>query len=510
MPKNLPKQHPCDTLRKIGFLTCQQKNDTLYPGPLFQITKIYVNEKVYKVRYPYHPQTLPSLLKAILDEWANEGFWFAQLHLKNIVFEPMQKGIIPVQLYYHLDKGKVVYLQDLTIQCKRKYYKPFLQALIQMRSGSIFRKEQLESLHRILNRTPYYHLRKVSYGFFSDSTAWVQLHLEPKRSNRFDGFIALIPPQQQGQTLQFTAQLHLTLINSFGIGERLSLVFNRFLTQSQALQLELDFPYVSGTPLGLGAQFRLHKQDTTFVRQFFAPYLSYQVSPSVQLKLLYRSGRSILLNPRPYRLVRWPPPPVIDSRNKEIGLGIEVNNTDLPYSPTKGIIFENQFFNGNKEIFKNPGLDSLEYERFPVPFRRRQLQWRLEGYYTLGRFHTFRLATLGFWLQQPLYFDSDMAFVGGLHSLRGFTDNQFLLQQYVIVQADYRIRLERQSYLGPFTDWGFLWYREDFFRTFSLGLELALLLKRGFLRFAYAMGSFYPIQLQPLRARIHIAFESRF
>lgn len=142
----------------------------------------------------------------------------------------------------------------------------------------------------------------------------------------------------------------------------------------------------------------------------------------------------------------------------------------------------------------------------------REISLSVKWYKRLRGRHIVHLAAQQGWLGLESYLRNDQWQLGGARSLRGFNENQFFADAFWIGTLEYRIQLERDSYLFAFCDGAWLRDRFGGQATWPLGTGLGMSYgtRAGVLSVVYAAGRSEDIPFQPGRGKIHIGFVNQF
>ena len=122
------------------------------------------------------------------------------------------------------------------------------------------------------------------------------------------------------------------------------------------------------------------------------------------------------------------------------------------------------------------------------------------------------MANHSYWLGLNNYFRNDQLQVGGSRSIRGFNELEFFTDFYTFFTAEYRLQLERDSYIFLFGDYA---YMEDHFsqsitRPVGVGLGMNYGTKAGIISISYAIGRTRDIAFAPSRGKVHIGLINQF
>ncbi len=474
-------------------------------------------ESLIRKKSPLNWKLIYSRFEKVLSLYQNIGYPFARFERETITAATSLTGdSIGMEVNYRFDPGELVRVDSVQIKGNIRERNRFVEELIKIKTGSVFNYDAIANIPQILNNTPYYQGVKSPKVIFLTKLARVIVEIEKRKANRFDGLIGLLPPQSAGQKFQFTALLDLQLVSALRWGEILNLHFEQLPNQSQKLQLLVKQPFIPTIPLSAELNFQLQKQDSSWLNRKVRLQSGWKFSAHLLLSAFWQQEATTLLNTAPYRQIRWPPPPYINANSQIYGLQFTFNNLNDVGNPTKGI--ELQIESGiGKKITKRPlGLDSLDFSRIKANQQRIESRLLVNFYHKIASRQVIKLGINSYWLSLSEYFTSDLKFYGGARSLRGFNENQFLVNQAVIGTLEYRLLLDQNSYAGLFVDGGWLnspaqpEINRQNYQPIGLGITLAFLTQAGLLNVSYGVGKVGEQAFQFTRGRIHLGLVSQF
>lgn len=504
-----------------GYLSAQCNYDSLYKrvicdwGPRYFLTSIVIDTIHQDTEAVFSPQGLSQILYALISSQQAKGMFFFSLDTVIYEFMPMKDSLVQVRLLIQTRYAYPIQIDSFFISKDESVPKFFLRYLGIKEKRIYLTPALLETLKKRVERSPYYQLQgKIQVYLHSDSVAWLHLPLKRKSQNSFDGTLGVIPPQPNTKKWTITAILRFGFINLFNLGEQVQLNYERLPNSTQRFFLQLRLPYM--LPVGFQGEFDLFKQDTSFLNRNLQLGITYPISSEFHLYSLLEWRFSNVLNTKPYRTIRWPPPKMLDMRKRLYGIGFILHPFLDSFNPIQGWTLSTNYRTGYKLILRNPGLDSLEYGRLPL---RQNVH---EGYLSFKHYFPIRKSWLightrlqAYLLNTPFYFDNELQQVGGAQTLRGFRERQFFSSAYAFFTLEPRIRLDEETYLGIFAEGGYLQYRFldgpiEATYPYTLGLTMGLKTRSGYLILSYGVGTIYPQPLQWLRGQVHLQLNTFF
>ena len=92
--------------------------------------------------------------------------------------------------------------------------------------------------------------------------------------------------------IRLTGDIKLNLINSFHNGEKIEFNWRAIQENTQDLKLNVIYPFLVNTPIGLDYNFKLYKKDTTFIEVSNNIGLRYLLKGSNYFKLFLHNKSS--------------------------------------------------------------------------------------------------------------------------------------------------------------------------------------------------------------------------
>lgn len=462
---------------------------------------------------PWQPQLLQAWQQRVLAYASNNGHPLAVVN-PPVVEYTQRNGQVEVALAQHVHLGPQVRLASLQAADSSLQNPRLLQAVTGLRPGQLFSARSIERGQALLNSSPYFKSTGAPALRFDSNRVHVALPLAPRRANRFDALLGLLPPTTNQADWKITAFVDLQLANILGTGEQLALRYEELPDRSRLALVELRLPYLVASRLGFAFDLNLRKQDTTWQRVSLRPAAQFAAAPGLTLELFYERTSSSRLATTGQEAIVWPPPASLDGALDLSGLAVNYRKLDDPFNPSEGWLLQASVGLGTKDTRRSRGLDSLDFSR--VLARQDAQEYRLAASHFLpvGRQGTLLLQFTGYWLQLTQAFENDLAFLGGAQLLRGFNDNQFLASQYAVATLEYRFRFGELAYIGAFVDAAYFEKRtlvspaHD--APWGAGFTIQLASGSSLLKLSYGVGASRKQAFQPQRGRLHLGFSSIF
>ncbi|WP_188811816.1 BamA/TamA family outer membrane protein [Hymenobacter cavernae] len=488
------------------FRWARLRNGNLGDGLL---TRAGYREKFFR-NQPFLPAEWARLQERIVDEAENQGHPFATVRLDSV-----QLRGADIDARVVLDRGPVILFDSIQIVGNSKTKKRFLTKYLQIFPNQPYNQQRVNAAAQLLRQLPYVQVKGNPEVRFSRGRARVYLLIDDRNANQFDAIIGVVPNSTTsvGQSkLQLTGDVTINLRNLRGGGKQIGLQWRKVDVATQSLDAHYLHPNFFGTPLELGASFNLYKQANAFLTVRPRLQVTYPTAQAGRIAFFTERRGSRLLDPALKE--RTSLPDTIDSQYNSYGVSYEWNRLDDLYFPRQGLLVYLQGAVGTKNISKNPELNDTLYRRIALHSNQITLSGRLEQYVRVGRSGVFLARVRGESLLNQRLFLNDMFRIGGLATLRGFSENFFYTNSYAVGTAEFRQFTGTDAYVFVFLDQGYL--RRDLANDkfwdapTGLGAGLSFRTGAGVFQFVYSMGQAKGQRLAPNASKIHFGITSRF
>jgi translocation and assembly module TamA len=471
------------------------------------LTRAGYREKLFRGQ-PFHPEDWARLQERVLTEAENQGFPFATI------------GLDSLQLRGHdiagrvvLKRGSIIVFDSLQILGTSRTRKRFLTKYLQIFPNQPFSQQRVLAAAQLLRQLPYVRLKAEPEVRFARGRARVYLLLDERPSNQFDAILGIIPKTGEGETgVDFTGDVTINLRNIKGGGKQAGLQYRKTDALSQLLDVQYTHPTFFGTPLEVAASFNLYRQTNAFLTIRPRLQVTYPTARAGRVSFFFEQRSSRLLDSLLYRLTTLPEN--IDSEFNSYGLGYAWNSLDDLYFPHRGYLLTAQGAVGTKTITKNSEIQDSLYQDLLLRSTQFSFGLRAERYTPLGRNGVLLLRLRGESLLNQRLFLNDLFRLGGLNSLRGFSENQFYTSSYAVATAEFRQFIGPDSYVFLFADQAY--YRRDLSdekfadQPTGIGAGLSFRTAAGLFQFVYSVGNAKGEPFALGSSKIHFGLTSRF
>tara|TARA_B100001109_G_C18864511_1_gene476224 strand:- start:6981 stop:8735 length:1755 start_codon:yes stop_codon:yes gene_type:complete len=470
------------------------------------------NSKLFLNR-PFNPKQLSRFYKKTINYFEERGYPFASIQLDSVLIDSNQGISAAIQL----TKNEYYSVDSISIKGNSKINESFLLSHLDIQLNEAYQESDFKNIDIRINEIPFVkQTREKEVQFFEDYVKLI-VYLEKKRASRFDGVIGLLTNENDGK-IEFTGDVDLNLINAFSRGESLGLNWRKLQGNSQDLKINFAYPYLFNSPIGIEANFKLYRKDTTFIELYNRLGINYNLRRGEYVKLFIENKSSRLLTKDQYvNPLNASLPPFGDVRINLFGVGYQLNRLDYLYNPQKGISLYTDFAVGRKKLIKIAALEELQadiYEDIDLTTNQFNGNLAISYFIPLGRKSTVLVANKSASTYSENIYQNELLRIGGLKILRGFDEESITASTYSIFSLEYRFLLDRNSFFSVFSDGGYYEANTvgDYYNDTPLGIGAGISFETnaGIFTFNYAVGKQFDNPIDLRAAKIHFGFINFF
>nr|HAD51867.1 hypothetical protein [Algoriphagus sp.] len=186
---------------------------------------------------------------------------------------------------------------------------------------------------------------------------------------------------------------------------------------TQNLNIKAKESFLFNSPLDVGGEFSLLKQDSTFINRNLGLRVGYNASSSLYLTFFTNRKASDLLSTFAFRQVEQLPD-VADFRWNEYGLGVDFNLLDDVIAPRKGWKVSGKISAGNKRILQNTGIPEAVYQDLELSNPQYSVSLIWEKHLFLKPSWGMYFGGAGGFVRNETLLVNDLFRLGGLKSIR--------------------------------------------------------------------------------------------
>lgn len=531
-----------DSLRQTAFLTASIdsliQQDSIYSAYLFlgkqydnfQISNGNIDRFLLKgtgvTRFFDQPISyfqLKDIQEKLLVAAENNGYPFAITQLEKIRIDKNE-----VQAKLFLEKGKLIRLAPLKTEGEGQLTTNYLEHYLGLKAGDLYQKDKILASSQRLQELPFIKETRSPVVRFKDTEATVNLFIDPKKANRFDFLIGVLPNNQESGKVLITADIDAEFQNQFGKGERIHFEFEQLRPETQQIILETSYPYLLNTPLGIDFEFGLYKRDSTYRDLIWNFGLQYLLEGGNYVKAFSKNTSSALLTIEERAIIRNRQlPQNLDIRNSAFGLAYQLEKLDYRFNPRNGWLLHLEGSAGFKTIKRNNKIIDLVdendltfdfaslYDNLDLNTFQYQLIGRVDKYFPVQKRSALKTSIQGAAIisENPI-FRNEQFRLGGNQLLRGFDEESIFATSYVLGTLEYRYLIGQNSYFFVFGDIGYINNKtneNDFSnRPIGIGAGMTFETKAGIFGISYALGKLENAAFEFRTAKVHFGFVSLF
>ena len=382
-------------------------------------------------------------------------------------------------------------ITDLVIVGYDKFPAGIKKAITKKAKKATFNQDNLKQINDTFDKLQFVNQIKYPEILFTKDSTKIFVYVEKSKPNKFDGFIGFSNNDQS--KLTFNGYLDLQLQNILNTGEKFNLYWKNDGNKQTSFNIGTELPYIFKTPIGIKANLRIFKQDSTFQNTVTDLNLGYYFAYNTKAFVGYQKTTSVdIQNTNSFSLN--------DFTNTFLTSSFEhlELNPDSFIFPEKAKVYV-KFGTGNRTIA------SQKTSQF---FTQLDLNYN----FNLNQKNSIFVRNQTFYLQSDDYVINELFRFGGINSIRGFNENSLQANAYTGIIAEYRYLLASNLYLHSITDFGYFQDKtsniED--RLLGLGFGFGLFTKNGLFNLVYANGSTSEQAIKLSNSIVHISFKTNF
>lgn len=455
---------------------------------------------------PFAHGRITKLFNSILDYAENHGYPFASVRLDSVKIEGKE-----LSACLHYSAGPLIVFDSLVLRGFEKVKTQYLMAHLGMYKGRPYEENIIQGIRARLGLLPFLRVTSEPEILIRDGKYTVVLELQQQKVSEIDGILGLLPNESTESNMLITGRVLLDLKNLFASGKSMRFEWQRYDVNSQLMNIAYYHPNIVRTPINTGLRFDLLKQDTTFLNRSFGLDLSMLTSKANRIgfmtdffssRLISTSGLSDL------EVI----PGSIDFNLNYYGINYEKNRIEERGMPSTHWRLGFNASVGQKKIVKNPAIPEIVYENAELNTTQYKLTGSIEKFWFPGKTIAIRGNLNGGYLNGNQLFTAELFRLGGLKSLRGFTEQSIFASGFGIFNAESRFYFSEESHLLLFFDQGII--ANDIIQAveyqFGAGAGLSFDTEAGLFSIVFALGK---SELQPFDlsySKIHFGYVSRF
>ena len=382
-------------------------------------------------------------------------------------------------------------ITDIVIIGYDKFPTGIKKAITKKAKKATFNQDNLKQINDEFDKLQFVSQLKYPEILFTTDSTKIFVYLEKSKPNKFDGFIGF--SNDDKSKLTFNGYLDLQLQNILNSGEKFNLYWKNDGNKQTSFNLGTELPYLFKTPIGIKANLRIFKQDSTFQNTITDLNLGYYFSYNTKAYLGYQKTNSV------------------DIQNTNSFSLNDFTNTFLTTSFEHVTFSQDNFiFPERTKVFTKIGLGN----RTISSTKSNQFFGQLEvsHHFELNQKNSILIKNQSYYLQSDDYIINELYRFGGINSIRGFNENSLQANVFSGIMAEYRYLAAPNLYIHTITDYGYFQDKtaaiDD--KLLGLGFGFGLFTKNGLFNLIYANGSTSDQAIKLSNSIVHISFKTNF
>jgi outer membrane protein insertion porin family len=400
-------------------------------------------------------------LSEVLDYYENIGFPFSSIRIESVELTNPSDGSVNdsteenhfANLVLYIDEGVKSKIDKIEIQGNDRTKDFVITRALQFKKGEEYSQKKIDEIPERLNRLRFFEpVEPPTFYFNSKQEGVLKISIKEKQTNFFDGILGYVPAANDKESGYLTGFVNVNMRNLFGTGRSASFRWQQENRSSQELELHYLEPWLFDFPFNIEGSLFQRKQDSTYVQRNLEGSLEYLATDEISASIIIGTQSTIPsgLNSQNFT--------VFNSSSFTTGVNFRIDSRDDFYAPTKGIYLNNSYKLISKKI---DGPIS-----FITPDTKTDITLqRLEFDFTIfNQFFQRQVAAVGVHgreLRGDNVELSDLYFLGGTNSLRGYREKQFQGNRILWSNLEYRLLLSKRSFAVLFFDSGYFLRNED-------------------------------------------------
>lgn len=437
-------------------------------------------------------------LDLIISKYSELGFPFAR-------FIPSISNFNQDKLNHTLtfDMGPAIRYDSIHYKSESVIHNKTLNKYLDLQKDDPYNEKNIYQIEETLRDLNLYTISESPQVVFHQDKADVYLFMEKKQSNLFNGIIGF-QPNSVTDKITVTGDIQLSLNNNLNRTEKLNLQWKKIEEQTQELNLDVNWPYLFSTEIGIGGAFNLYKQDTSFIQLNTKLGLLYLFSPINKIELFYQkeSGNKLSNSAS-----------LSDLEVNSYGISLDWIKLDNRLNPRKGYSIELTGRVGRKQI------ENSETENSNEVFDQFYYSQEVAYYLPFAKKFTCLLGADVNLSESDLIFENEFFRLGGTGDLRGFDQNSIRATTSALGNLEIRYLSDANTNFRVF--YNQMWYERkaiptdsslQYFNDTPLGFGAGVSFKvnSGIFNFEYALGKEQNQDILLRNGKIHFEFISLF
>ncbi len=460
------------------------KNNHIYIGKLFTDEKLLLQLEKDTIIVPINE--VENFMKSKIALLEKKGYSLANLQLIN---QQKVDNNLFSELQLKLNSKRNI--TDIIIIGYDKFPTGIKKGITKKAKKATFNQDNLKQINAEFDKLQFVSQLKYPEILFTTDSTKIFVYLEKSKPNKFDGFIGF--SNDDKSKLTFNGYLDLQLQNILNSGEKFNLYWKNDGNKQTSFNLGTEIPYIFKSPIGIKANLRIFKQDSTFQNTITDLNLGYYFSYNTKVFLGYQKTNSVdIQNTNSFSL------------NDFTNIFFTTSFEYVTFSK------DNSIFPERTKVFVKIGQGNRTISNS----KSNQLfgQIEISHHFELNKKNSILIKNQSYYLQSDDYIINELYRFGGINSIRGFNENSLQANAFSGIMAEYRYLAAPNLYIHSITDYGYFQDKtaaiDD--KLLGLGFGFGLFTKNGLLNLVYANGSINNQAIKLSNSIVHISFKTSF
>lgn len=458
---------------------------------------------------PFDPQQFSRLQRRLVQFYENNGYPFVVVELDSI-----EQSVNTIEAVLKVTPYERLTIDTIKVYGTTRVAPNYLYNYLSIHPGDYYNEQYVKKIGVRLQELPFVKAVKPYNVAFTKTETILNLYLDKRNANRFDGILGVLPNDDDGK-IEITGDLKLRLQNSFNRGEQIDFNWRRLVNKSQDLKFKFNYPYIFNSLFGVDFDFKLYRRDTLFLDIHTKYGVQYAWRANNYLKAFATNRNSNLLSTAAYENTTVLPP-YADIRSQLYGIELKLEKLNYRLNPRRGFSLLTSAETGTKRIKRNNELNPIIYDGLQLNSTLYNFLFQGDIYFSLTKLMVIRLGNQSGYTYNQNAFENELFRIGGLAILRGFDEESILASLYAVNTFEYRILLEQNSFWYLFFDGAY--YENDNIAQerkitdtpFGFGTGITFQTKSGIFSLNYALGKQFDNPILFRSSKVHFGFVNYF
>lgn len=443
----------------------------------------------------FNQNLLQNEINSLLNTFVNQGYPLTSISIDSLYLNDNSYNL---NIVLRVEKGNPVLIDSIIVSGNNLTDEQVIIRNSGISKGMYFDKKIIDKIPQRLMKLDIFNSVIQPALFLDRDRGILSISVEESRASSFDVVLGYQPSSSQDEKGEITGLLNLGFKNLFGTARKLFVFWQKDTRKSQTIELKYVEPNLLNFPIKSEVQYYQREEDSLFVQRSIKLLNSLLLSDNLEASLSLSYQTTIPGSENSNSSF---------NRNKLYSLGFELlyDTRDNIKIPRSGAVFRNSFAFGTKyyssnlldfsnKIVRNIYLDIQWYNNF---FKNQVLCNEFQGKIIITSNDDF----------------TDLFYLGGINSIRGYRENQFMVSSAIWLNNEYRFLFSDNSSFYPFFDIGYYKKNKTIDGTpqiddliYSYGFGFNILSGIGIIRLNFALGkgdSFSGM-------KVHLGFKNNF